>query len=80
MIVVNGMVKDVATLFVGFSSVDMRRLLNREPITIPACIEVPEDQTQFQIVFFGGETDESLREQVPQLGAAIFNVDERRPN
>jgi len=76
MVVVNGVIKNVATLFVGLNSTDMRQLLNRQPLAIPTHIEVPEDRTDFQILLFGGETDDSLREQVPQLGATIYNADE----
>ena len=80
MLVVNGMIKNVPTLFVGLNSADMRKLLNRQPLAIPTHIEVPEGRTDFQILLFGGETDDSLREQVPQLGATIYSTDERSPN
>ncbi len=78
--IVNGMIKNVATLFVGLTSADMRQLLNRQPMTIPTHIEVPEERTDFQILLFGGETEESLNEQVEQLGATIYNADEGRRN
>lgn len=78
--VVNGMIKNMPTLFVGLTSVDMRQLLNRQPLTIPTHIEVPEERTDFQILLFGGETEDSLDEQVQQLGATIYNADEESRN
>ncbi len=78
--VVNGIIKNVPTLFVGLTSADMRKLLNRQPMTIPTHIEVPEARTDFQILLFGGETDDSLNEHIEQLGATIYNADEGSRN
>lgn len=80
MVVVNGMIKNVPTLFVGLNAADMRQMLNRQPLAIPTHIEVPEARTDFQILLFGGETDDALQEQLPQLGATIYNADEERAN
>ena len=80
MLVVNGIIKNVPTLLVGLNSDDMRKLLNRQPLAFPTHIEIPEERTDFQILLFGGETDDSLREQVPQLGATIYNADEEHRN
>ncbi len=80
MLLCNGMIKDVPTMFLGLTSVDMRQLLNRQPIMIPTQIEMPESCVEFQVLILGAETDVELREQFDQLTDAVYHSDEEHPN
>jgi hypothetical protein len=74
------MLKAIPTLFLGLNSTDMRQLLNRQPIVMPTHIEIPEPRVEFQILMFGAETDDALREQFDQLTDAVFLADEEKRN
>lgn len=78
--VVSGVIKGVPTVFVGLNTKDMRTMMNRTPIMIPVATQLPEPGVDFQLLLVGGETDESLDEQIVQLGHTIFDPDERTKN
>ena len=80
MLVVNGILKQVPTLFVGLNAADMRQLMNRQPIMMPTHIEIPEPRVNFQILMFGAETEEGLREHLAQLGNTVYVSEEEKPN
>lgn len=80
MLVVSGNYKGTPTVFVGLHAVDMRQLMQRQPIAIPVKFEDDEKDHSAQIMLFGGETQDSLERQVRELGAALFDADERSKN
>lgn len=80
MLVVNGMIKSVPTVFVGLNVADVRRVFDRQPIAIPTAIDFPAPRIECQIILLGGETDDDLHEQIVQLGSTIFEADEDSRN